>query len=77
MTTLEFSKPTSRTFVQELIEREYRTERLAQQSANLTPDLATGTGRYTVPDIVSLFKTGKDKEGNYLCAATHGVPPVA
>ena len=28
--TLEFSKPTSRAFVQELIEREYRTERLAR-----------------------------------------------
>jgi SecD/SecF fusion protein len=45
--TLEFSKPTSRAFVQELIEREYRTERLAERSANLSPDSDPVDGRFT------------------------------
>jgi SecD/SecF fusion protein len=45
--TLEFSKPTSRAFVQGLIEREYTAERLAHRSASLTPDSDPVDGRYT------------------------------
>jgi SecD/SecF fusion protein len=44
---LEFSRPTSRAFVQELIEREYRTERLAERTANLSPDSDPVDGRFT------------------------------
>lgn len=43
-------------------------------TANLTPDRDTGIGRYTVADLVRLMRTGKDLEGKYLCAATHGGP---
>ena len=44
---LEFSRPTSRAYVQELIEREYRTERLAERNASLTPVGDAVDGRYT------------------------------
>src|SRR4029079_3365002 len=43
---LEFSRPTSRAYVQELIEREYRNERLTDRSANLTPIGDPVDGRY-------------------------------
>ena len=44
---LEFSRPTSRSYVQELLEREYRTERLAEKTANLTPVGDPVDGRFT------------------------------
>jgi mono/diheme cytochrome c family protein len=43
-------------------------------TANITPDVETGVGAYTVAEIVSTFRTGKDREGHYLCAAAHGGP---
>jgi len=44
---LDFTRPTSRAYVQELIEREYRTERLADKTASLTPASDPVEGRFT------------------------------
>jgi mono/diheme cytochrome c family protein len=36
-------------------------------AANLTSDRDTGLGRWTINDIVTVLKSGKDKDGNSLC----------
>ncbi len=43
-------------------------------TSNVTPDLETGTGMYTVEQIKQIFKTGRDRENVVMCAPTHGGP---
>lgn len=43
-------------------------------TANITPDLETGIGRYSFAELTALFHTGKDRNGDYVCAPTHGGP---
>lgn len=43
-------------------------------TANITSDPETGAGLYTIEQIRTIFRTGKDREGAVLCAPTHGGP---
>jgi mono/diheme cytochrome c family protein len=43
-------------------------------TANVTSDVETGIGRYSVTELANIFNTGQDKEGDFLCAPTHGSP---
>lgn len=46
-------------------------------SKNLTPDMATGLGSWTIPEIVRAMKEGKSKDGSGICPPMPSGPMAA